>query len=123
VTFLAHGAGAAIELAALAERHEGASTLGELDRAARSLAAWAKSQRKWLDRHAPQACYADVHKVWRQGVVDLRQGARSVRQSIARLEAAPMRRAVRKLVAGSEKLTGVDLDQVSRDCVAASGVS
>ena len=120
VAFVAHAAGAAIELAALAERHEGADSLSELDGAARSLAAWSKKQRRWLDRHPPQACYADVHAQWRQGLVEVRQGAKAVRVAIEKLKAAPMERAVRKLSSGTGKLADADLESVADACVAAA---
>jgi hypothetical protein len=118
VEFVARGAGAAIELVALAERHDSAQDLDDLDRAAKSLSAWAQSQRKWLDRHPPQACYAGVHAQWRRGVVDVRQGAKAVHKSIRTLKAQPMRRAVRRLSRGARELASVDLDQASKDCTA-----
>ena len=120
VEFVAHAAGAAIKLAALAEKSEDAEGLIGLDRAAKRLARWAKSQRKWLDRHPPQACYADVHAQWRRGVVQVRQGAKAVRKSIRTLRPQPMRKAVRDLAAGATALTGVDLDPVTRACVEAA---
>ncbi len=116
VEFVAHGAGAAIELAALAERNRDAQTLADLDRAARQLSAWAKSNRKWLDRHPPDPCYAGVHARWRRGVVDARVGAKAVRRSVRTLQPEPMRRAVRKLAASAERLTSVDLEMASRAC-------
>jgi hypothetical protein len=119
VAFVAHGAGAAIELAALAERHEGADTLRQVDAAARSLAAWARQQRRWLDNHPPQVCYEAVHRQWRKGVVQVRKGARAVRLSISTLKPAPMRRAVRQLTAGAQNLVEVDLDEIGQVCAMA----
>ncbi len=117
--FVARGAGAAIELRALAEHHEGVDSLTKLDAAAVSVAAWAKQQRKWLDDHPPQACYRDVHKQWRKGVIQVRQGAKAVRRSIRTLEPAPMRKAVRQLWAGVGNLTDVDLDAAAEACAKA----
>jgi len=116
VDFVARGAGAAITVAALAERHEDAQTLDDLDRAAKDLHAWAKSQRKWLDSHPALTCYGDAHAQWRAGVVDVREGAKAVRKAIKQLRAAPMERAVRKLSAGARKLTTVDFDEVTQAC-------
>jgi hypothetical protein len=120
VDFVAHAAGAAIKLAALAEKSAGAEGRTGLDRAAKRLARWAKSQRKWLDRHPPQACYADAHAQWRRGLVQVRQGAEAVRKSIRTLRAEPMRRAMRDLAAGATALAGVDLDPVTRACIEAA---
>ena len=120
VQFVAHGAGAAIELAALAERNRDAQSLSDLDRAARQLSAWAKSKRKWLDRHPPEPCYASVHKHWRRGVVDARAGAKAVRRSVRTLQPEPMRRGVRKLAASAKRLTSVDLERANRACAADS---
>ena len=121
VEFVARGAGAAIELAALAERHEGARTLAALDRAAKDVHDWAGGQRKWLDRHPPQACYADAHAQWRAGVVDVREGAKDVRRAIKRLQAAPVERAVRELSSGAAKLTGLELDAFAQACLGEAG--
>jgi hypothetical protein len=121
IEFVARGAGAVISLASLAEQNDNARDLGDVDRAAKALAGWAKSQRKWLDRHPPEDCYAGVHSQWRRGVVDVRQGAKSVRRSIRSLKAKTMRNAVRKLSRGAQELVSVDLDVVSRDCARGLG--
>lgn len=120
VEFVAQAAGAAVELAALAERSESAQGLDGLDRAARGLKLWAKRQIRWLDKHPPDACYADVHAQWRRGVVQVRNGAKGVRRSIRTLRPQPMRQAVRDLSGGANDLIDVNLDRVTRACIAAA---
>lgn len=119
VRFIAFGAGAAVELAGLARRHEGADTIAEIDAAARAIAAWAKQQRKWLDNHPPQACYVAEHKRWRMGVVQVRRAAKSVREALRTFKPRPMRLAVRQLSAGADNLSSVDLGAVREACVGA----
>lgn len=119
VRFVSHAAGAAVELAALAERSGDIDGLDELDRAARDLRRWARRQVKWLDRHPPAACYASVHRQWRRGVVRIRDGAGDVREAIRTLRPEPIRRAVRQLSAGVGDLRAVDLDRVTRACITA----
>lgn len=116
VGFVAHGAGAVVELAGLARRNEAARGLDGLDRAAAELKRWARRQIRWLDRHPPAACYASAHSQWRDGAVQVRDGARAVRRAVRTLRPGPMRRAVRQLTAGSAKLTGVNLERVARAC-------
>jgi hypothetical protein len=119
VRFIAFGAGAAVELVGLAKRHEGADTIVEIDTAARAIAAWAKHQRKWLDKHPPQACYQAEHKQWRTGVVQVRRAAKSVREALRTLKPRPMRQAVRQLSAGADNLSSVDLGAVRERCMRA----
>lgn len=120
VDFVAHGAGAAIELAALAQKSENAKGLDGLDRAAKRLRKWSQRQIKWLDRHPPDACYADIHRQWRRGVVEVRGGSKAVRTSVRTLRPEPMRRAARQLSSGAANLVDVDLDAVTQACIEAA---
>lgn len=45
-------------------------------RAASAISDWAETERSWLDRHPPRACYAAVHAEYGSGVDDFGQAAK-----------------------------------------------
>ena len=49
-------------------------------RAATAISEWAATERSWLDRHPPRACYAEVHAAYGSGVDDFGQAAEITEQ-------------------------------------------
>lgn len=118
--FVARGAAAAIELAILAEQHEGADTLTKIDAAARSLGKWAAKQRKWLKNHRPQKCYKAVHKRWRKSVREMEQGADDLHAAIANARWGDVALAVKQVGAGLTRAANVDLETATERCAGGS---
>lgn len=116
-TFVSRGAAAVIELAILAEQHDGADSLADVDAAARGLSKWAAKQRRWLSEHPPQACYKAVHKKWRQSVAEVKQGSDDLRQAIAYARWRDVTPAVRQVGAGLARAGNVDLEAATERCV------
>jgi hypothetical protein len=114
--FVSRGAAAAIELAILAQQHEGADSLTDVDAAARGLSKWAAKQRQWLSNHPPQACYKAVHKRWRQSVVDVKQGSDGLQEAIASARWGDVAPAVRQVGAGLVRAGNVDLEAATERC-------
>lgn len=118
--FVSRGAAAVIELAILAEKHEGADSLTDIDAAARGLEKWAAKQRKWLKNHAPQKCYKSVHTKWRKSVVDVEQGADALHRAIVGARWGDVAPAVQQVGAGLTRAGNVDLETATERCADAA---
>lgn len=118
--FVARAVQAAIELAALAEATRARDGLDEVARAARRLQSWARSQRRWLERHAPQRCYAGVHGRWLRAITKVENGAADLRAGVRRLDAKRAGRGGRRIATGAARVATVDLEATARRCIEAA---
>lgn len=118
--FVARGVSAVVELAVLAEAREGAKGASEVAAAAKRLRVWSRGQRRWLQRHAPQACYEGAHRRWLRGISRVEDGARDLRRGVLDLDAAVAGRGAGQIARGTAKLAAIDLDATSRRCIEAA---
>ncbi|MEX1343793.1 MAG: hypothetical protein AB1Z63_03865 [Candidatus Limnocylindrales bacterium] len=60
----------------------GGGSFADEARSFESLAAWAESERVWLQANPPAACWADIHRRWTEGIDHIAGGARTMVEGI-----------------------------------------